>query len=90
MNSHVELWAIIESDLTRARNSSPDAAANDATIREYQEYIDHNELELAWDMLEAYAEDHFVRRDFWLALRDAATKMELSDRANRYERRISG
>jgi hypothetical protein len=36
-------------------------------------------------MLETYAETHPVTRDFWLALRDAATKMELSERARKFE-----
>jgi hypothetical protein len=90
MNELRDLWTLIEADLTRARNTLPEDTASDAALREYHENIDNNELELACDMLEAYAEDHFVSSDFWLALHDAATKMELSDRANRYERRISG
>ena len=81
-----KLWALIEADLTRARSTLPDGAVNYKTIREYQEFIDHNELELACDTLEAYAEYHSVSRAFWLALRDAATKMQLLDRASRYER----
>ena len=36
-------------------------------------------------MLESYAEGHPVNKEFWLALRDAAAKMELYDRARRYE-----
>jgi hypothetical protein len=32
------------------------------------------------------AETHTVNKEFWLALRDAAAKMELYDRARRYER----
>jgi hypothetical protein len=89
MNQHLNLWALIESDLTRARHSLPDAAANDTIIREYQEFIDHNELELACDILEAYAEDQMVSKDFWLGLRDAPKKMKLPDHAARYERNIS-
>jgi hypothetical protein len=83
------LWALINADLKRARNMLPDDAASDATIRGYQEYIDQNELELACDMLEAYAMDHEASREFWFALRDAATKMDLSDRSSRYEKRAS-
>jgi hypothetical protein len=36
-------------------------------------------------MLEAYAEDHKVTEVFWLALRDAAARMELPDRERRYQ-----
>ena len=54
------------------------------TLREYQEFLAYNELELACDMLEVYAEEHPVSREFWLALRDAASKMKLQDRAIQY------
>jgi hypothetical protein len=37
-------------------------------------------------MLEAYAKDQKVTKEFWLALRDAATRMELPDRARRYQK----
>jgi hypothetical protein len=40
-------------------------------------------------MLESYAKDHSVSREFWMALRDAAIKMQLLDRARRYERLAS-
>lgn len=80
-----KLWALIEADLARARSTLPDGAASHKTIREYKEFLDHNEFELACDMLEAYAEDRPVSEEFWLALRDAATKMQLPDRAGRYE-----
>jgi hypothetical protein len=82
---HSKLWTLIRADLARARSTVPGVAASHSTIDQYQDFLDHNEFELACDMLEAYAEDHCVSRDFWLALRDAATKMHLSDRASRYE-----
>jgi hypothetical protein len=88
--SHVaELWRSIEADLACARRTLPDVAASHETIRDYQEFMEHNELEMACYMLEAYAEDHLVSREFWVALRDAATKMQLSDRASRYGPKIS-
>ena len=80
-----ELWSLIEADLLRARNTLPDAAACHQAIREYEEFSKHNELQLACDMLETYAKDHPVSREFWFALRDAATKMKLPDWAGRYE-----
>lgn len=82
-----DLWKLIEADLVRARSTLPSSAASERAVLEYQSFLDHNELELACDMLEAYAEDHLVSREFWIALRDAATKMELSEHARRYERR---
>ena len=63
----------------------PGNATNHAAISEYEEFLSHNELELACDRLESYAENHTASKEFWVALRDAATKMELPDRARRYE-----
>jgi len=47
-----EQWAFIEADLERARSSLPQEAATSEPIRYYQEFLNHNELELACDMLE--------------------------------------
>jgi hypothetical protein len=81
----IKLWQKIAADLLRARGTlPPEAEANDA-VRQYQEFLDHNELELACDMLAAYAEVHPVSREFWLALRDASVKMQLHDRATQYD-----
>jgi hypothetical protein len=80
-----KLWAQIRSDLEQARSTLLNGAANDKAISQYEEFLGHNELELACDMLEFYAETHTVNKEFWLALRDAAAKMELHDRARRYE-----
>jgi hypothetical protein len=71
------LWSLITADLTRARNTLPENAIGHEVVRQYEEFLGHNELDLACDMLEAYARDCPVGRDFWLALRDAATKLNL-------------
>ena len=81
-----KLWAQIRADLEQARITLLNDAANDKAISQYEEFLNHNELELACDMLESYAETHAVNKEFWLALRDAAAKMELYDRARKYER----
>jgi len=78
------LWTQIRTDLQRARNTLPSNATDDAAISEYEEFLNHNELELACEMLELYAESHAVSKEFWIALRDAAAKMELSDRTRKY------
>lgn len=80
------LWAQIRADLQQARRTLSKHAANDQAISQYNEFLTHNELELACDMLESYAVTHTVNKEFWLALRDAAAKMQLYDRARRYER----
>ena len=85
-----KLWSQIEADLRRAAGLLPSSAAADRAVIEYREYLDHNELELACDMLETYAEDHLVPDDFWSALADAAEKMKLADRASYYRGRVGG
>jgi len=81
-----KLWAQIRADLERARNTLPNDAADEHAISQYEDFLVHNELELACDMLESYAATHAVSKEFWFALRDAAEKMELHERARRYER----
>jgi hypothetical protein len=85
----IELWKQIDADLRRARGTLPREAANDSAVLEYEDFLDHNELELACGMLEDYAERHPVSREFWLALRDASVKMQLQGRAARYDGRAS-
>jgi hypothetical protein len=85
LNDLSQLWASIEADLSRARGTLPHDAESHGAIREYEEYISHNELELACDALEAYAGCHPVNKEFWLLLRDAAMKMRLPGRASRYD-----
>ncbi len=80
-----KLWAQIRADLEQARSTLLNDASNDKTIAQYEEFLSQNELELACDMLEFYAETHSVNQEFWLALRDAAAKMELYDRARKFE-----
>jgi len=88
MNQH-DLWAAIECDLTYARQMLLGDAAKNEAIERYQEFIEHNELELACDALESYANQNPVPVAFWIALRDAARKMDLRDNAARFEKRIS-
>jgi hypothetical protein len=80
-----KLWALIKTDLERARNTLPMDATHHNAVKEYESFLSDNELELACDMLEMYAENEAASKEFWLALRDAATRMELPERASRYE-----
>jgi hypothetical protein len=82
-----QLWQLVTADLVRARNLLPKDVANHPAIRQYEAFLDRNELELACDMLESYAEKHPVTKDFWVALRDAAAKMKLGDAVARYDQR---
>ena len=51
------------------------------TIQSYEEYLDHNELELALDMLEEVSEIVFCGSLFWEHLAQAAEQMRLVERA---------
>jgi hypothetical protein len=81
-----DLWTGIRADLSRARAVLGSDLAEDATIRWSLDFQEHNELELACDALAEYGEGRPVTAEFWLALRDAAAKMKLSDRVVAYER----
>ena len=82
-----KLWALIKADLLRARNLLPNCYDDSPSLRQYYEFLEHNELELACDALEDSAKDRTVNSDFWLALRDAALKMRLEENAARYQDR---
>lgn len=81
------MWALVKADLLRARNLLPKSSEDLPSIRLYSQFLDHNELELACDALEESAKDRTVSGDFWLALRDAASKMNLQENAARYQNR---
>lgn len=59
-------------------------------IAEYDEYLDHNELELALDMLEEAALEAVSQssKEVWLKLKAAAESMGLADRAEFYRQQI--
>lgn len=67
--------------LWRAKGALPPAADADNAIHGCHEYLDHNELERACDMLEAHAEEHPVSGESWVALRDASVNMQPHVRA---------
>ncbi|MES2674451.1 MAG: hypothetical protein V4660_09425 [Pseudomonadota bacterium] len=58
-------------------------------IAEYDEYLDHNELELALDMLEqaALESSSTPPKEIWLKLKEAAESMGL-DRCELYNQKI--
>jgi len=64
-------------------------AADGWSIETYQEWIDHNELELALDGLEGLGEINPVPREFWAHLCDAAREMGLGRHVLRLNRRLS-
>jgi hypothetical protein len=67
-------WADVEERLTVARRVLDVSSAASAW---FEECLDHNELGLALEALEALAEQGTVGGDFWGEMERAATMMEL-------------
>lgn len=86
-------WARTERHLRQAREMLPEPPAEgpDATgsVDAFNEYLDHNELELALDALEMLGDGNSVRTEFWRELLAAAENMALSKHAVRYRARIA-
>jgi len=74
-----KLWALIKADLLRARNLLPNSCDDSPSLLRYSESLERNELELPCNAVEDSAKDRTVSRNFWLALRDAASKMHLEE-----------
>src|SRR5262249_11610421 len=86
MADYPKLWTLIKVDLSMSGNLLPNPPGDPSSLGQYYEFVEHNELELACDALEEAAKDRSVGKEFWLALRDAAKKMQLDDHVSRYER----
>ena len=84
-------WAITSALLAEAKDLlfASTIVAGDAlrAAAEYEEYLEHNELELALDSLARAAEDCRAPSRVWRLLADAARNMELADRADELGRR---
>jgi len=81
----IKRWKVTESLLERARRELPDFPAHHekqraALLAEYREFLDHNELGLAFDILEQLGHLVPVRGGFWRDLELAAENMGLVDR----------
>jgi hypothetical protein len=85
-SERLRLWKSIEADLLRAEGSLGEEGSDDPIIKQFREFLEHNELELACSALADYGEIHPAAAEFWIALRDAANKMQLPDRVEAYER----
>jgi hypothetical protein len=78
----IKRWKITETLLRRARHALPEKPHGEqaALLARYQEYLDHNELELALDALEELGHLLSAHGGFWRDLERAAENMGLSDR----------
>ena len=86
-----QLWEAVRQDFDRARSLLPARPAQvEGSLDRLREWLGHNELELALDELESLGEDNPAPPKFWEALRSAAERMGLAERADRLGRRAAG
>jgi len=81
----VKSWKITETLLERARGALPAAPMQHeqeaaALLAQYREFLEHNELGLALDILEELGYLISARGGFWRDLERAAENMGLVDR----------
>ena len=82
-------WKRTETHLNDARREFPEdpvPGEEGGTASGFQEFLDHNELELALDELEGMATTNPTTSHFWFSLRAAASEMELELHRDRYSR----
>ena len=84
MSTLRESWKRTEAHLRRAHES-----AGSPAIAEFQDYLDHNELGLAADVLADFGgQREDLAQEFWEAMKCAYENMELGDEAKRCRFRI--
>ncbi|OAI49639.1 hypothetical protein AYO44_18385 [Planctomycetaceae bacterium SCGC AG-212-F19] len=85
------LWASVRQDFDDALALLPDPLAEaEGSIARLTEWLDHNELELALDELEALGGDNAAPPAHWEKLRSAAERMGLAGHTARFSGRAAG
>ena len=85
------LWTDVRRHLDSAARLLPSPARTGdegGTIEAYRDWLEHNELELAFDELEMVGEANEVPDDYWAQLATAARLMSLDAREVRCRSRI--
>jgi hypothetical protein len=87
----VKSWKITEALLERARRALPVGHEQEyaALLTQYHEFLEHNELELALDILEELGHLISARGGFWRDLERAAENMGLADRLPAFRKAFS-
>lgn len=74
------LWASIRHDFESARKLLPRTPnERQGSVARLDEWLDHNELELALYELERLGEDNAVAPEYWQALSSAADRMDMPE-----------
>ena len=78
----VKDWEVTATLLERARHALPVRQEQEyaGLLTQYREFLEHNELELALDILEELGHLTSARGGFWRDLERAAENMSLVDR----------
>jgi hypothetical protein len=85
--SHKDLersWVITRQHLNTAKLELPTER-----LAGYEDWLSHNELELAFDELEAIGNEATRSKTFWSELLAAAKNMRLQDHADRCRKKLS-
>ena len=77
-------WKVTATNLRRARQMLPENIAAEQIV-EFEQYLDHNELGLAMDVLESIGRSCDCPGGFWRNMQRAAETMKLTDRFNQYQ-----
>jgi len=87
----VKSWKITETLLERARHALPVRHDQEYAVflSRYREFLEHNELELALDMLEELGYLVSAHGGFWRDLERAAENMGLVDRLPAFRKAFS-
>ena len=90
----IKSWKVTETLLERARRALPEPTAENKEeyqnlLSEYNQFLEHNELELALDMLEELGGLVHCRGGFWRDLERAAENMDLKDRITKLRKKFS-
>ena len=84
-------WEEVTNLLLNAREILNNCSGSIETINDnnFKQYLDHNELELALDEIEAISDSFELPREFWQCILKAANVMELKEHSKRYLKSIS-
>jgi len=87
-------WRVTEALLTRARSvlpvPSPDSKNEfDQCVREFEDFLSHNEFGLALDALEAAGDLTPCNGGFWRDLERVAENMDLETQALRFRKKFA-
>ncbi len=86
-------WSVTRSHLANAHHLLPEQLRDSDegwSVERYEEWLDHNELELALEELGGLGDENDVATAFWAELLAAAENMGLAQHVERYKERLAG